>query len=247
VTVSDFLGAGGALVEARAKAIFQMLGAQSDCVILFDEIDAFLLDRDSEHYRNQDTLFQFLTPGMLTKINDLRKAARSIFVIATNYENRIDAAIKRPGRIDRQYLLLPPDFNKRRFIIKGVLPKEMEPALDELAKASLYLGYTEIVGAINRAVRTDNGTTSVDNLVETLNGTARSSSHKHYLDRLLQETTFPNHEFIAMVKLASQARRLSEVKADIASLSGKAKEAWQSVVDKSPNLKKELMDKGVKV
>ena len=58
-----------------------MLGAQSACVILFDEIDSFLLDRDSEHYRRQDTLFQFLTPGMLTKINDLRKAARSIFII----------------------------------------------------------------------------------------------------------------------------------------------------------------------
>lgn len=76
ITVSDFLGAGGALVEARAKAIFQMLEQQSNCVILFDEIDAFLLDRDSKHYRDQDTLFQFLTPGMLTKINDLRKAAR---------------------------------------------------------------------------------------------------------------------------------------------------------------------------
>jgi SpoVK/Ycf46/Vps4 family AAA+-type ATPase len=55
VTVSDFLGAGGALVEARAKAIFQMLQAQSSCIILFDEIDAFLLDRDSDYYRRQDS------------------------------------------------------------------------------------------------------------------------------------------------------------------------------------------------
>ena len=28
-----------------------MLEAQSDCVVFFDEIDAFLLDRDSKHYR----------------------------------------------------------------------------------------------------------------------------------------------------------------------------------------------------
>jgi hypothetical protein len=67
VTVSDFLGSGGANVEARAKAVFQTLEAQSDTVILFDEIDSFLLDRDSELYRKQDTLFQFLTPGMLTR------------------------------------------------------------------------------------------------------------------------------------------------------------------------------------
>src|SRR5262249_51525230 len=37
VTVSDFLGRGGAYVEARAKAIFLTLEAQSDAVILFDE------------------------------------------------------------------------------------------------------------------------------------------------------------------------------------------------------------------
>ena len=46
VTVSDFLGSGGANVEARAKAIFQTLEALDRCVILFDEIDSFLLDRE---------------------------------------------------------------------------------------------------------------------------------------------------------------------------------------------------------
>jgi hypothetical protein len=251
VTVSDFLGAGGALVEARAKAIFQMLEAQSDCVILFDEIDAFLLDRDSEHYRNQDTLFQFLTPGMLTKINDLRKAARSIFIIATNYENRIDSAIKRPGRIDRRYLLLPPDLRKRESIIKSALPNKMKRTPQEtreLARASLYLGYTEIVGAIDKIVReVDDNSTSVTNIINALNETARSSTHKHYLDRLLQETTFPNGEFIAMVRLALQADKISEVNTDIDSLRKKSKKAWQSTLDKSPSLKHELRGMGVKI
>lgn len=108
VTVSDFLGRGGENVEARAKAIFQTLEAQLDTVILFDEIDSFLLDRDTERYDQQDSMFQFLTPGMLTKINDLRKRERSIFIIATNYANRIDPAIKRRGRIDQSYLLSLP-------------------------------------------------------------------------------------------------------------------------------------------
>jgi hypothetical protein len=251
VTVSDFLGAGGALVEARAKAIFQMLGAQSDCVILFDEIDAFLLDRDSEHYRRQDTLFQFLTPGMLTKINDLRKAARSIFIIAINYENRIDSAIKRPGRIDRRYLLLPPDLSKRKSIIKNALPNKVKPTpqeMGELARASLYLGYTEIVGAVDKIVREiDSNSMSVASVADALSQTARSSGHKHYLDRLLQETAFPNDEFIAMVSLASQADKISEVNTSIDLLSNKAKKAWQRTLDKSPSLKCELRRMGVKI
>jgi hypothetical protein len=158
VTASDFLGTGGAMVEARAKAVFQMLEAQWDCVILFDEIDAFLLDRDSEFYRQQETLFKFLTPGMLTKINDLRAAKRSIFVIATNYANRIDPAIKRVGRIDTQLLLLPPDLQRRRTMVGVAIKQERKrnPALKALsaakieaaARASLYLGWTDIADAV---------------------------------------------------------------------------------------------------
>lgn len=67
ITVSDFLAEGGAQVEARAKNIFDALKAQPSCIVLFDEIDHFLLDRDSERYSEQETVFQFMTPGMLTK------------------------------------------------------------------------------------------------------------------------------------------------------------------------------------
>ena len=122
-------------------------------------------------------------------------------------------------------------------------PEEMH----ELARASLYLGYTEIVGTIDRIVRIDNGAISVTGIVNALNDTSRSSSHKHYLYRLLQETTFPNNEFIAMIKLALQAEKLAEVNADIDSLNDEAKTAWQSIVGKSPNLEQELLGMGVKV
>jgi SpoVK/Ycf46/Vps4 family AAA+-type ATPase len=118
--------------------------------MLFDEIDAFLLDRDSELYRRQDTLFQFLTPGMLTKINDLRAQARCIFIIATNYANRIDPAIKRSGRIDRKYLLSLPDRVQRVHIVSDRLDRPVK-AVKEVAAASLFLGYSDIVGAVDDA------------------------------------------------------------------------------------------------
>jgi hypothetical protein len=183
VTVGDFLGAGGALVEARAKAIFQMLMAQSECVILFDEVDAFLLDRDSTHYQEQDTLFKFLTPGMLTKINDLRKAQRSIFIIATNYANRIDPAIKRPGRIDRQYLLLHPDLEKREAILSKLLPKTFRvktAQLRSMAESAVSLGFSEMSGAIEKSAQY----LSVEKIVDELNQTPRSGGLGQYLARV---------------------------------------------------------------
>lgn len=131
VTPSDFIRSGEANVEHRAKEVFDVLVSQSDTVILFDEIDRLLLDRDSKLYANQGSMFQFMTPSMLTKINDLRRKERCVFIIATNYAERIDGAIKRPGRIDEQILLLPPDMQRRKEIIVKIAP-EVGISADEL-------------------------------------------------------------------------------------------------------------------
>lgn len=124
VTISDFLGQGEAEVESRAKALFQALEAQKDAVILFDEIDHFILDRESKLYRDQHGIFQFMTPGMLTKLKNLRSRQQSIFIVATNYAERIDSAATRLGRIDDQFLILPPDRAQRKRIFRKELLKD---------------------------------------------------------------------------------------------------------------------------
>lgn len=191
VTVSDFLGRGGENVEARAKAIFQTLEAQLDTVILFDEIDSFLLDRDTERYGNQDSMFQFLTPGMLTKINDLRKRERSIFIIATNYANRIDPAIKRRGRIDQSYLLSLPSKEKRLEVIKQLRGGEAvgTAVRDEVAAGTLFFGFPDLNGLVKEAGRKGGGD---ENLVELIRGgTYRpATSIDTYLKRFSEEN-FP--------------------------------------------------------
>jgi hypothetical protein len=121
ITVSDFLAQGAAEMEARAKMIFSVLCEQHNAVILFDEIDQLLLDRNSRWYQAQDDVFKFMTPGMLTKLQDLRDAKRSVFIVATNYFERIDGAIKRRGRIDEHFLLSLPDWKRRRFFIAKFL------------------------------------------------------------------------------------------------------------------------------
>jgi len=113
VTPSDFLTAGAERMEARTKAVFRVLEQQTDVVVLFDEFDQLLLDRDTKLYREQGDVFKLLTPGMLTKLNDLAKLRRVVLIVATNYYERIDRAIKRPGRIDARYLILPPDLSQR--------------------------------------------------------------------------------------------------------------------------------------
>ena len=58
---------------------------------------------------------------MLTKLNNLRKKGRVIFVVATNYAERIDAALMRRGRIDDHFRLLPPDLARRKILLERFL------------------------------------------------------------------------------------------------------------------------------
>lgn len=126
ITPSDFIKNGEADVEGRAKSIFKTLEQQKDCVILFDEIDRLILDRDSIYYNKQGDMFQFMTPSMLVKIKDLRKVEKCIFIIATNYAERIDSAIKRAGRIDEKYLINLPNKEQRLTILKELIGKKID-------------------------------------------------------------------------------------------------------------------------
>ncbi|MCI0561749.1 MAG: ATP-binding protein [Nitrososphaera sp.] len=155
VTPSDFIVGGEAEVEARAKAIFRTLMEQRDVVIMFDEIDQMILDRDSNLYKDQGDVFKFMSPGMLTKLKDLRKLGQAIFVIATNYEERIDRAAKRPGRIDDLFLVLPPDrqqrynllltlFEKRARQDRGTLERGLGKALVHAADATSLFVFGEL-------------------------------------------------------------------------------------------------------
>ena len=93
---------------------------------------------------------------MLTKLNNLRRKQRVIFILATNYAHRIDPAIRRKGRIDENYLLLPPDETVREEMLRAILSKEIqgkeplfpktigEQELNALSKSALFRGYKDI-------------------------------------------------------------------------------------------------------
>jgi SpoVK/Ycf46/Vps4 family AAA+-type ATPase len=164
---------GPGAVEARAKAIFTSLREQSEVVIFFDEIDQLILDRDSEMYKNQGDVFRLMTPSMLTKLQDLHDVGKSIFVIGTNYAERIDPAIKRAGRIDQSYLVLPPNFAARRQFLTDVLSAELKASKEDAATAVSKVStlpmatYSELRGLALDSIRRAPDK-SLDSVVEAL-------------------------------------------------------------------------------
>ncbi len=121
---SHFIDTGVSQVEQRAKRIFDALCEQENCVILLDEIDRLILDRNSKAYGTQDDMFQMMTPSMLPKLKALRSREASIFVIGTNYYERIEAAAIRVGRVDVPLLVGLPDYESRCRILKQQLSED---------------------------------------------------------------------------------------------------------------------------
>ena len=133
IDTAAFLADGLGNVAARIRYVFRRLMALRECVILFDEIEEFALDRETPGLSMESRM---LTTAMLTAINDLRRTKQSIFFIATNRLRVFDSAITRRGRFDMQLFVGTPNLPSRIIQFRdklsglGVEDKIMNRAID---------------------------------------------------------------------------------------------------------------------
>jgi adenylate kinase family enzyme len=127
ITPSDFVKDGIEKSESMARTLFQDLRRLRNVVVLFDEIDEMLRSRDDQGGKPEGlAMLRFIVPGMLPKLQDLKQYGQTaglILIIATNYEERLDPAVKRSGRIDDRFAVLPPDREARRLLLDDFLLK----------------------------------------------------------------------------------------------------------------------------
>jgi SpoVK/Ycf46/Vps4 family AAA+-type ATPase len=88
-------------------------------------------------------MFQFMTPSMLPKLRSLREKGSSVFFISTNYQERIDSAAIRPGRIDKLLLVGPPDSDARSKLIQARI-SGLKSTKPHISQTSLAV-YNEVV------------------------------------------------------------------------------------------------------
>eukprot|EP00584_Thalassiosira_punctigera_P008779 CAMPEP_0172541276 /NCGR_PEP_ID=MMETSP1067-20121228/12103_1 /TAXON_ID=265564 ORGANISM="Thalassiosira punctigera, Strain Tpunct2005C2" /NCGR_SAMPLE_ID=MMETSP1067 /ASSEMBLY_ACC=CAM_ASM_000444 /LENGTH=787 /DNA_ID=CAMNT_0013327281 /DNA_START=87 /DNA_END=2450 /DNA_ORIENTATION=- len=118
IDTANFLEDGLTNVASRIRYVFDRLESLTNCVILFDEIEEFCLDRETPGLGMESRL---LTTSMLTQLNDLRRAKKSIFFLATNRLRAFDSAIIRPGRFDMQLFVGTPNLESRVIQLRNQL------------------------------------------------------------------------------------------------------------------------------
>ena len=101
--------------EQNLHAVFDKARRVAPCVLFLDEVDALGMKRSNlSHSGGRNVVVQ-----LLAELDGAAVDNEGVFVLAaTNQPWDVDPALRRPGRLDRMLLVLPPDEAARRAILE---------------------------------------------------------------------------------------------------------------------------------
>ena len=139
VTISDILDPYIGNSEANLHNVFQQARDHAPCVLFLDELDAIGMKRSlSRNSSMRSTVNQ-----LLEELDGVGSNNEGIYLLAaTNAPWDIDPALRRPGRLDRTLLVLPPDEPARAAILHTHLRERPVEGIDLQALARVTDGLT---------------------------------------------------------------------------------------------------------
>lgn len=150
---SDFVemlvGAGA----SRVRSLFADAKKAAPCVIFIDEIDAVGRKRGAGLGGGNDEREQTLNQ-ILVEMDGFDVNTNIIVLAATNRPDVLDPALLRPGRFDRQVMIMEPDVDDREAILKVHVkgkPLDSDVDLRELAMSTTGFTGADLSNLLNEA------------------------------------------------------------------------------------------------
>ena len=139
VTITDILDPYIGNSEANLHKAFEQAREHSPCVLFLDELDAIGIKRSlSRSSGIRGTVNQ-----LLEELDGIGSDNEGVYLLAaTNAPWDIDPALRRPGRLDRTILVLPPDEPARAAILHTHLRERPVEGIDLQALARATEGLT---------------------------------------------------------------------------------------------------------
>lgn len=105
--------------EQSVRDVFSRAQAASPCVLFFDEFDSIAPRRGHDNTGVTDRVVN----QFLTELDGVEGLTGVYVLAATSRPDLIDAALLRPGRLDKSYYIGYPDIRERELILKAVARK----------------------------------------------------------------------------------------------------------------------------
>ena len=112
-SASSFVEMFAGLGSARIRRLFAMARDAAPAIVFIDEIDAVGAARGSDNNSEREqTLNQ-----LLVEMDGFSTRGDVVVIAASNLLDKLDPALLRPGRFDRQIFVSPPDVKGRKSIL----------------------------------------------------------------------------------------------------------------------------------
>ena len=153
ISGSDFVEMFVGVGASRVRDMFEQAKKQAPCIIFIDELDAVGRHRGAGlgggHDEREQTLNQ-----LLVEMDGFEGNEGVIVIAATNRPDVLDPALLRPGRFDRQVVVLLPDIRGRELILKVHMRKvplddDVKPSL--IARGTPGFSGADLANLVNEA------------------------------------------------------------------------------------------------
>ena len=139
VMITDILDPYIGKSEANIHNVFQQARKHAPCVLFLDELDAIGLKRSASN----STIMRSTVNQLLAELDGIGSDNEGVYLLAaTNAPWDIDPALRRPGRLDRTLLVLPPDEPARATILHTHLRERPVEGIDLQILARMTEGLT---------------------------------------------------------------------------------------------------------
>ena len=143
--VEMFVGVGA----ARIRRLFRSARKHAPAIVFIDELDAVGGRRGTDSKEHDQTLNQ-----LLVELDGFNSTGDVVVIAASNLLEKLDPALLRPGRFDRQIFVSPPDVGGRERILQvHSRGKPVDPNVDYrlLARQTSGLTGADLANICNEA------------------------------------------------------------------------------------------------
>jgi cell division protease FtsH len=140
-SASSFVEMFAGLGAARIRRLFREARKAEPAILFIDELDAVGARRGSDNNSEREqTLNQ-----LLVEMDGFASSGRLVVMAASNLLEKLDPALLRPGRFDRQVFVSPPDVEGRRRILE--VHTRGKPLRDDVDLGSIAQQTSGLTGA----------------------------------------------------------------------------------------------------